>query len=117
MVEGLGKSITGDIWKDAREDPVPRQPTLYPFRRDLFLARYQTPHDNSRDMTIGKIKDPEKVEEHFDPEVEGVDANETIHVTNQEHGASANRAVVMAVGKLKEKVPGGGDEKGKGSVS
>lgn len=116
VVEGLGKSITGDIWKDAREDPVPRQPTLYPFRRDLFLARYQTPHDNSRDMTITKIKDPEKVEEHFDPEVEGVDANETIHVTNQEHGGSANRAVVTAVGKLKEKVPGV-HEKERGSVS
>lgn len=116
VVEGLGKSITGDIWKDAREDPVPRQPTLYPFRRDLFLARYQTPHENSRDMTITKIKDPEKVEEHFDPEVEGVDANETVHVTNQEHGGSANRAVVLAVGKLKEKAPGA-HEKGRGSVS
>lgn len=73
VVESVGKIITINIWRDSRDDPLPRQPTLYPFRRDLFLARYETPNGNSKDMTITKIKDPEKVEEHFDPEVAGVD--------------------------------------------
>ncbi len=106
VIEGLGKKITTDIWKDARDDPVPRQPTLYPFRRDLFLARYQTPNDNSRDMTITKIKDPEKVETHFDPEllaeVEGIKGRaDGGEIENQEHGGSANRLVHLTLDKLK----------------
>ncbi len=106
VVEGLGKNITTDIWKDARDDPVPRQPTLYPFRRDLFLARYQTPNGNSKDMTITKIQDPEQVETHFNPELvaeeEGIEGRaDGGAIENQEHGGSANRVIHLTLDKLK----------------
>lgn len=41
VLDCLGKTITTDIWRQAREDPVPRRPTLYPFPKDLFLNRYE----------------------------------------------------------------------------
>lgn len=41
VLDCLGKTITTDIWRQAREDPVPRHPTLYPFPKDLFLNRYE----------------------------------------------------------------------------
>ena len=41
VLECLGKTITMDIWRQAREEPPPRHPTLYPFPKDLFLNRYE----------------------------------------------------------------------------
>ena len=41
VLDCLGKSITTDIWRQAREEPAPRHPTLYPFPKDLFLNRYE----------------------------------------------------------------------------
>lgn len=110
VLEGLGIGITKDIWMDARDDPTPRMPTLYPFRRDLFLARYQTPHEDSRDLYVTHIKDPENVQPHFDPEAEAVHDPAVKgravggEGDDQEHGRSANRVVHLAMGKLKEAV-------------
>ena len=42
VVEGLGKAITVNIWRDARDDPLSRQPTLHPFPKNLFLTRNET---------------------------------------------------------------------------
>ena len=39
ILDCLGKSITSDIWRRAREEPPPRHPTLHPFPKDLFLNR------------------------------------------------------------------------------
>ena len=39
VLDCLGKTSTMDIWRQAREEPAPRQPTLYPFPKDLFLSR------------------------------------------------------------------------------
>ena len=39
VLDCLGKTCTTDIWRQAREEPAPRHPTLYPFPKDLFLAR------------------------------------------------------------------------------
>lgn len=41
VLDCLSKTITTDIWRQAREEPVPRHPTLYPFPKDLFLNRYE----------------------------------------------------------------------------
>ncbi|MCJ1459983.1 hypothetical protein MMC28_010362 [Mycoblastus sanguinarius] len=59
IVETLGKNLTMDIWQYAREAPPPRRPTLHPFPADLFLSRYETPHDEAptKDMKIDKLKD------------------------------------------------------------
>ena len=45
VLDCLGKTITKEIWRQAREDPAPRHPTLYPFPRDLFLNRHETSWD------------------------------------------------------------------------
>ena len=42
VLDCLGKTITKEIWRQAREEPAPRRPTLYPFPRDLFLKRQET---------------------------------------------------------------------------
>ncbi|KAM0795198.1 hypothetical protein BDR22DRAFT_813965, partial [Usnea florida] len=39
VVKSLGKTVTADIWRQARDEPAPRRPTLYPFPKDLFLNR------------------------------------------------------------------------------
>ena len=39
VLDCLGKTSTMDIWRQAREEPPPRHPTLYPFPKDLFLSR------------------------------------------------------------------------------
>lgn len=45
MLDGLGKSITKDIWQFAHEEPVPRWPTLHPFPPGFLFDRYETPHE------------------------------------------------------------------------
>ena len=39
VLDCLSKTSTMDIWRQAREEPAPRRPTLYPFPKDLFLSR------------------------------------------------------------------------------
>ena len=39
VLDCLGKTSTMDIWRQAREEPAPRHPTLHPFPKDLFLSR------------------------------------------------------------------------------
>ena len=39
VLDCLSKTSTMDIWRQAREEPAPRHPTLYPFPKDLFLSR------------------------------------------------------------------------------
>ena len=39
VLDCLGKASTKDIWRQAREEPAPRHPTLHPFPKDLFLSR------------------------------------------------------------------------------
>lgn len=69
----LAKTITTDIWRQAREDPVPRHPTLYPFPKDLFLNRYEiswertaskdgTPDEQERRVSraIPRVRKPSK---------------------------------------------------------
>ena len=41
VLDCLGKTSTMDIWRQAREEPPPRHPTLYPFPKDLFLSRQE----------------------------------------------------------------------------
>ena len=41
VLDSLGKTSTMDISRQAREEPAPRHPTLYPFPKDLFLNRYE----------------------------------------------------------------------------
>ncbi len=61
LLDGLGKSITRDIWQFAHEDPVPRRPTLHPFPPGFLFDRYETPHEGneSKDVKIQNMKDPE----------------------------------------------------------
>ena len=42
VLDCLGKTSTIDIWRQAREEPAPRHPTLHPFPKDLFLGRTET---------------------------------------------------------------------------
>ncbi len=61
LLDGLGKSVTQDIWEFAHEDPVPRRPTLHPFPPRFLFDRYETPHEGkeSKDVKIENMKDPE----------------------------------------------------------
>ena len=65
VVETLGKSITGDIWMMAREEPVLKKPTLWPFDPSFLLDRYETEHDGkkTKDVKIGNMKDRISVDE------------------------------------------------------
>lgn len=38
-VEMLGKHVTAMIWRMAYEQPAGKRPTLFPFKKDLLLAR------------------------------------------------------------------------------
>jgi len=61
MLDGLGKSITKDIWQFAHEEPVPRRPTLHPFPPRFLFDRYEALEtgEDSKDIKVQNIKDPE----------------------------------------------------------
>ena len=54
VIDCLGKRITSDIWRQAREEPAPRRPTLYPFSKDLFLNRSEVTWERkpSKDISV-----------------------------------------------------------------
>ena len=53
VLDSLGKSVTTDIWRRAREEPAPRRPTLYPFPKDLFLNREEISWERKPSKDIG----------------------------------------------------------------
>lgn len=61
VVETVGKTFTKDIWQSAREEPAPRQPTLYPFPSGFLSDRDVTPHEGKelKDAKIENMIDPE----------------------------------------------------------
>ena len=65
VVETLGKNLTADIWMMAREEPVLKKPTLWPFEPRFLLDRYETEHDGkkTKDVKIGNMKDRISVDE------------------------------------------------------
>lgn len=66
MVESVARTLTTDLWILAREEPPPRRATLYPFRPDLFLGRYETGQGKieveTGDAVIPALKPPEPLE-------------------------------------------------------
>ena len=43
LVETLGNTVAKDIWQFGREEPLSRRPTLYPFPKEFFLSRQESP--------------------------------------------------------------------------
>lgn len=60
IVESLGKTVTLDIWRQARDEPAPRRPTLYPFPRDLFLNRYEISYERRPSEWVSVVTDEHK---------------------------------------------------------
>lgn len=73
VVETLAKHLTIDVWVMAREEPPPRRATLYPFRPDLFLGRYELGQGEveveTGDAVIPQLKDPEPLEKVLEEKV------------------------------------------------
>lgn len=44
VLDALGKCFTMDLWRQARDEPAPRRPSLYPFPPDLFF-RYEISYE------------------------------------------------------------------------
>ncbi|RDW62355.1 hypothetical protein BP6252_11788 [Coleophoma cylindrospora] len=61
-IELLGKNMTLSIWEHASQEPVPRQPTTFPFGKELLLAR---------DVDAQKLTVDEKLP--IEPEIDSKD--------------------------------------------
>ena len=60
VVKSLGKTVTADIWRQARDEPAPRRPTLYPFPKDLFLNRYEISYERRPSEWVSVVTDEHK---------------------------------------------------------
>ena len=60
VVNSLGKTVTADIWRQARDEPAPRRPTLYPFPKDLFLNRYEISYERRPSEWVSVVTEEHK---------------------------------------------------------
>ena len=60
VVKSLGKTVTADIWRQARDEPAPRRPTLYPFPKDLFLNRYEVSYERRPSEWVSVVTEEHK---------------------------------------------------------
>ena len=60
VVKSLGKTVTTDIWRQARDEPAPRRPTLYPFPKDLFLNRYEVSYERRPSEWVNVVTEEHK---------------------------------------------------------
>jgi hypothetical protein len=79
LVETLGKNVTINVWRHASEEPAPRRPTLYPFTKDLLLARSEEARESPNEGV-----DVENAEENERERVAGESAEEQEEETEEE---------------------------------
>ena len=100
VLDCLGKTITADIWRQAREEPAPRRPTLYPFPRDLFLNRYEvswegkpSEHTGVEDQQARKISRVRKPSKDLETSWYGAEPSPGPGTSAGESGPPADRRV------------------------
>ncbi|GAB7349937.1 hypothetical protein MBLNU459_g0634t1 [Dothideomycetes sp. NU459] len=86
LTEGTALAASRNIWRWATEEPVPKRPTLAPFRKDLFLDRAAAPGAQRTSADLARRVSSEDVEAraHGVPELA---AQTTAPATCDEKGA------------------------------
>lgn len=94
LTEGTALAVSRNVWRWATEEPVPKRPTLSPFRKDLFLDRAAAPGaartsaDMARRVSLEDVEAhahgvPEMVEEV--PEDDESEIDEKMRVTSTDY--------------------------------